>query len=212
MRLSRIRLAAFSAAVFIAVTSFFTFDQTQSQPVSTPVPPYQYLLSQNEAVSSVVVDIPKIAEKIQESKNDAHDALSEKIAERYRIPLELSKDIVKVAEEHSDNVFPSKKLLLAVMAVESSYRPSITNDHGASGLMQVIPKYHREKIGGRSIHDIRVNVEVGAKILREYYELLGRRADAAILAYNAGPAAYKNGKSVPHYLTKVQTELAFLSR
>lgn len=210
MRLSRIRLAAFSAAVFIAVTSFFTFDhQTRSHPISSPVPPYQYLLSQNEAVSSVVVDIPKVAEKIQESKNDA---LSEKIAERYKIPLELSKDIVKVAEEHSDNVFPSKKLLLAVMAVESSYRPSITNDHGASGLMQVIPKYHREKIGGRSILDIRVNVEVGAKILREYYDLLGRRADAAILAYNAGPAAYKNGKSVPHYLTKVQTELAFLSR
>lgn len=208
MRLSRIRLAAFSAAVFIAVASFFTFDQPQSQPVST-VPPYKYLLSQNEAVSSVVVDIPKIAEKIQESKNDA---LSEKIAERYKIPLELSKDIVKVAEEHSDNVFPSKKLLLAVMAVESSYRPSITNGIGASGLMQVIPKYHREKIGDRSILDIHVNIEVGAKILREYYELLGHRADAAILAYNAGPAAYKNGKSVPRYLTKVQTELAFLSR
>jgi soluble lytic murein transglycosylase-like protein len=48
---------------------------------------------------------------------------------------------------------------------------------GAKGLMQVIPKYHLEKLldhgGEHALLDPDVNIAVGAQILREYYRRFG---------------------------------------
>ena len=63
-------------------------------------------------------------------------------------------------------------LILAVMAVESRYNPVAESSMGARGLMQVIPKYHLEKLldhgGEPALLDPAVNIVVGAQILREY--------------------------------------------
>jgi soluble lytic murein transglycosylase-like protein len=63
------------------------------------------------------------------------------------------------------------------MAVESRYNPVAESVMGAVGLMQVIPKYHLEKLmdhgGEHALLDPEVNIHVGAQILREYYRRLG---------------------------------------
>jgi soluble lytic murein transglycosylase-like protein len=58
------------------------------------------------------------------------------------------------------------------MAIESRYNPVAESSMGAKGLMQVIPKFHLEKLmdhGGESaLLEPEVNITVGAQILREY--------------------------------------------
>jgi soluble lytic murein transglycosylase-like protein len=53
---------------------------------------------------------------------------------------------------------------------------------GAKGLMQVIPKFHPEKLvehGGESaLLDPHVNIQVGAQILREYMRRFGETETA----------------------------------
>jgi soluble lytic murein transglycosylase-like protein len=68
-------------------------------------------------------------------------------------------------------------LVLAVMAIESRYNPVAESVMGARGLMQVIPKFHLEKLSSRggeqALLDPEVNILVGTQILREYYRRLG---------------------------------------
>jgi soluble lytic murein transglycosylase-like protein len=72
------------------------------------------------------------------------------------------------------------------MAVESRYNPVAESAVGAKGLMQIIPKYHLEKLldhgGEDSLLDPQVNIMVGAKILREYQRRLGD-TEAALQMY-----------------------------
>ena len=68
-------------------------------------------------------------------------------------------------------------LVLAVMAIESRYNPVAESVVGAKGLMQVIPKYHQEKLfehgGDHALLEPEVNIQVGAQILREYQRRFG---------------------------------------
>jgi soluble lytic murein transglycosylase-like protein len=54
---------------------------------------------------------------------------------------------------------------IAMIGVESRYNPTARSREGARGLTQVIPKWHKDKIRGRSITHIETNVEVGFTVL-----------------------------------------------
>jgi soluble lytic murein transglycosylase-like protein len=73
-------------------------------------------------------------------------------------------------------------LILAVMAVESRYNPVAESNMGAKGLMQVIPKFHADKLvehgGEGALLDPHVNIQVGAQILREYLRRYGETETA----------------------------------
>jgi len=104
-------------------------------------------------------------------------ALAEFISRRWRIAESAAGSFVASAylagQEHS--VDPV--LILAVMAIESRYNPVAESVVGAKGLMQVIPKFHLEKLldhgGEQALLNPDVNIRVGAQILREYHRRLG---------------------------------------
>jgi hypothetical protein len=79
------------------------------------------------------------------------------------------------------------RLLVAMMAVESSFNPIAESNMGAKGLMQIIPKYHLEKFtafgGEQSVFNPQVNISVGARILREYLKLHSGDLFAALQMY-----------------------------
>jgi soluble lytic murein transglycosylase-like protein len=99
-------------------------------------------------------------------------AVTEYIAKRYRVSDQAIASYVSLAYQAGAQHSVDPLLILAVMAIESRYNPVAESSMGARGLMQVIPKYHLEKLldhgGEPALLEPAVNIVVGAQILREY--------------------------------------------
>ena len=99
-------------------------------------------------------------------------ALTEFIAKRYRVSDAAVASYVAAAYRAGEQYSVDPLLILAVMAVESRYNPVAESTLGAKGLMQIMPKYHLEKVmdrgGAEALLEPDVNIEIGTQILREY--------------------------------------------
>lgn len=125
---------------------------------------------------------PVVAPKLD--KEQTH--LAQFIAQRYRVALDKTQVFVDSAYKAAREYKMDPWLILAVMAVESSFDPSATSPAGAHGLMQVLTKVHAEKFkpfgGIAAAFDPIANVKVGAQILREYITRDGS-IEAALKSY-----------------------------
>jgi soluble lytic murein transglycosylase-like protein len=117
---------------------------------------------------------------------DEQRAVAGFIARRYRVSDQAVSRFVAEAYRagHAFRVDPL--LILAVAAIESRYNPVAESFLGAKGLMQIIPKYHQDKLRGHggdsALLDPVVNIHVGAQILREYLKRFGE-TEAALQMY-----------------------------
>jgi soluble lytic murein transglycosylase-like protein len=113
--------------------------------------------------------------------------VSEFIAKRYRVAEDAAGEFVAIAYRAGEQHRVDPLLILAVMAIESRYNPVAESVMGARGLMQVIPRYHPEKLephgGEQALLEPEVNIVVGAQILREYTRRFGD-LEAALQMYN----------------------------
>ncbi len=120
----------------------------------------------------------------------------------------MSDFIVKTAIKYENHIFPTRYDILAIIAIESSFNPmakSKLKTDPAVGLMQVRPKvWNVNRVDLESSID--KQIEVGAEILQQYYDLTGDKV-GAIMAYNVGITSYKSGKKNRHYLKKYQQEV-----
>jgi len=93
------------------------------------------------------------------------------LARKFKRAKENVRHYVDLAWEHAENhSMLEPELLLAIMQKESGLRPHVSSNYGAQGLMQVVPRFHREKIKpGETLLDPKVNVRVGAQVLAEYW-------------------------------------------
>jgi len=162
--------------------------QGPALPESPPVP----AVVQSAPVRAVTEITPQVT--LQEQQ-----ALAEFIAKRWRIADEAASSFVSIAYKAGRLHSVDPVLILAVMAVESRYNPVAESDMGAMGLMQVIPRWHPEKLTGHGGEDAllepEVNIHVGAQILREYYRRLGDEVLALQMyagAFNEPTAQYAN--------------------
>jgi hypothetical protein len=93
------------------------------------------------------------------------------LSKKYRVAPEPLSALVAEAYEIGDKMKLDPLLLLAVMAVESSFNPFAQSPVGAQGLMQVMTGIHSDKYenyGGRlAAFDPVTNLRVGAKVLQE---------------------------------------------
>lgn len=110
-------------------------------------------------------------------------------------------------------------LVLAVIEVESRYRPQIVSPRGAIGLMQVMPatgEYLSKRLGlewkgAHSLNDPKRNIEIGLQYLVELRDRF-KRPELILTAYNMGPYALerrlKSGDKLPFtYYKKVMTAM-----
>ena len=111
--------------------------------------------------------------------------------------------IAKHAKEHGVPV----KLAMAVVQVESNYRPEAVGKRGEIGLMQLLPQTARY-IGYdgkmKRLHHPDTNIRYGMKYLGKAYKLGGGSTCGTILKYNAGHGAKRMNKVSRHYCARVQ--------
>lgn len=152
-------------------------------------------------------------------------ALATWIARRYRVAPEPIGALVKEAWSIGQRAGLDPTLILAIMAVESSFNPFAQSTVGAQGLMQVMTQVHDDKYeafgGTRAAFDPITNLRVGAQVLKECIERAGGVQEglrfyvgAALLSSDGGYAdkvlaeqahmrQVADGRSVPHTVTNV---------
>lgn len=93
------------------------------------------------------------------------------VARRYRVSHEALLPIFVAAQESAREQGLDPLLVVAVIGVESGFNPFSQSVVGAQGLMQVMPRFHADKLpqdaGELPFFDPVTNVEVGTRILRE---------------------------------------------
>lgn len=94
--------------------------------------------------------------------------------------------VFKEATKHNLDPF----LIIGMIKTESTFKPSISNRSGAKGLMQVIPRYHRDKIRGRNIMNIETNVEVGVQVYADCLSNNNYNMKKASRCYSGGAKNY----------------------
>ena len=103
--------------------------------------------------------------------------LAEFIAKRFRVARDAVAGVVAAAFRAGSEHRVDPLLVLAVVAVESRFNPVAESAVGAKGLMQVLPKYHQDKLtqhgGDAALLDPVLNIEIGTRILREYLQRAG---------------------------------------
>ena len=93
------------------------------------------------------------------------------LAKKYRVAPEPIGALVAEAYEVGAKAKLDPTLILAIMAVESSFNPFAQSPVGAQGLMQVMTKIHSDKYhgfgGNLAAFDPVTNLRVGVKVLQE---------------------------------------------
>ena len=102
------------------------------------------------------------------------------------------------AEQHLDGIVQAAaqqtgvpvSVIRAVIQQESAHNPGAVSHKGAQGLMQIIPRFHQDKVppaaGEQPFLDPLTNVRIGARILQEAIQRQGSLIDG--LQYYAGAA------------------------
>lgn len=99
------------------------------------------------------------------------------LSRKYRVAPEPLSALVQEAYRIGRGNDIDPLLLLAVMAIESSFNPFAQSPVGAQGLMQVMTHIHSDKyerFGGQfAAFDPVTNLRVGARVLQEYIQRTG---------------------------------------
>ena len=130
------------------------------------------------------------------------DVLATSLAKRFRVSADATRSVVTTAYREGHRVGLDPLLIVAVIAIESRFNPIAESDMGAQGLMQVIPRFHKEHLaaGQDSVLDPQANIRLGARVLRDYIKSTGTEV-AGLQRYNGSTSDTANA-----YATKVLGE------
>lgn len=103
------------------------------------------------------------------------------VSRRYRVSTEALQPIFATAEMVGRELHLDPLLIIAVIGVESGFNPFSQSVFGAQGLMQVVPRFHKDKLPEEADQaaflDPVTNVQIGAKVLKESIRRFGGLED-----------------------------------
>lgn len=126
----------------------------------------QRLSAPNEAPAS-----PGDAERATHVLTPAMKAALDHVSQRYRVSPEALQPVFEAAQVVAPKRQLDPLLIIAVISVESRFNPFSQSPMGAQGLMQIIPRYHQDKVPEaappKPFLDPVTNITIGAQILQE---------------------------------------------
>jgi len=110
-------------------------------------------------------------EPTADAESPENRALAVYLSRRYKVALDATGQLVGAAHDAGSRLGMDPLLILAVVAVESRFNPIAESVMGAKGLMQVIPRFHQDKLeehgGEDAVFDPMTNILVGTRILKD---------------------------------------------
>ena len=143
-------------------------------------------LADRDAVARATASDPKELSRQQ-------SAVAHWLARRYKVAPEPVSALVQEAWAMGQRAGLDPTLILAIIAVESSFNPFAQSPVGAQGLMQVMTRVHDDKFtafgGNHAAFDPISNLRVGVQVLKECIARAGNLKDG--LRYYVGAALHE---------------------
>ena len=136
----------------------------------------------------------------------------DEVVDEVLAPVAAGTDLRALAIAAAQRHGLAPELVLAVVGVESAFKPDAVSHKGAQGLMQLMPGTAKE-LGVNDAFDPAQNLDGGTRYLRMLLAQYGGDVGKALAAYNAGPGAVKRHRGVPpyrethHYISRVLKRL-----
>jgi soluble lytic murein transglycosylase-like protein len=114
--------------------------------------------------------------------------LSRHIQSKYGVSELKAQRIVSEAIRNGERHQVDPELILAIIAVESTFKERAVSRVGARGLMQVMARSHTGKVreigGSHQLFDPAKNIHIGSRILVKYLDTHSGNLRRALLSYN----------------------------
>jgi len=176
-------------------------------------------------------------EKFYSIKNNISECVELMLGDRiqvgdaFRIPSPFNKEVVEqswpeldpaVANIIFETVIESAEenglnplFVLALINTESEFNPKAKSPVGAIGLMQIMPKFHQEKIqhldSQAKLYHIKTNVAIGTKILAEYLQQCDGNVRCGLNSYIGKSTSHDHLKEYTLKTLSTFAELVFLN-
>jgi Transglycosylase SLT domain len=166
-------------------------------------------LASNDEDETTDPTIDKVGESEAPLSPPMRHALAN-VAQRYRVSADALRPIFFAAQQSGHELKLDPLLIVAVIGIESGFNPLSQSVMGAQGLMQLIPRFHADKLpedaGERPFFDPVTNVQVGARVLKESITRFG--------SLKGGLQQFGGALNDPdqHYANRVLSERSRLER
>jgi Transglycosylase SLT domain len=141
--------------------------------------------------------------------NRQQSAVAHWLARRYKVAPEPISALVQEAWAMGQRAGLDPTLILAIMAIESSFNPFAQSPVGAQGLMQVMTRVHDDKYtafgGTHAAFDPISNLRVGVQVLKECIARAGSLQEG--LRYYVGAALHEGDGGYAARVIAEQTHL-----
>lgn len=133
-----------------------------------------YVAASEEMAADEDASVPLVAEEsvpAPDSLTPRMQGALDYVARRYRVSTNALMPVFLTAQAAGQELRLDPLLIIAVIGVESGFNPFSQSVFGAKGLMQVVPRFHMDKLpedaGTTAFLDPVTNVQVGARVLKE---------------------------------------------
>jgi soluble lytic murein transglycosylase-like protein len=172
-------LLTLAAALLAAATAAAAVLQgfAPAAPSTAGIPP---------ASIAVAAEAPSSASRRADAHAPNAELLAGFVARHYRVARESAHEMVQAAYSEGRRNGVDPLLILAVIAVESRFNPIAESEQGAVGLMQIVPRFHMDKVaatGTPSFLPPHANIAIGTRILKDSIRRGGGEA-AGLQLYN----------------------------
>ncbi|CAG9255610.1 Soluble lytic murein transglycosylase and related regulatory proteins (some contain LysM/invasin domains) [Burkholderia cepacia] len=154
--------------------------QTPAAPASAPD-----VLASAPAVASAPLANP------DDQPNEANRRITSYLTKKFGVAKERAAKLADIVSVTATKYSLPPALVYAIISIESRFQEKARGQHGATGLMQVVPSAHRGML--RNVKDLtepNANVEAGSRILSGYVKAAGGNVLAGLKSYSGGSSAY----------------------
>ncbi|MCO8576085.1 transglycosylase SLT domain-containing protein [Burkholderia multivorans] len=170
--------------LWLIVLSFGVAHQASAQSASAPAAP---AAADVAAASNALPASDPLAAADQ--PNEANRRITAYLTKKFGLAKEKAIKLADIVSATATKYSLPPALVYAIISIESRFQEKARGQHGATGLMQVVPAAHRGLL--RNVKDLtepNANVEAGSAILSGYVKAAGGNVQAALKSYGGSNA------------------------
>lgn len=161
-----------------------------AQQASAQQAPALPVFAPDAAASAPTVASAPLADA-NDQPNEANRRITTYLTKKFGVARERAAKLADIVSVTATKYSLPPALVYAIISIESRFQEKARGQHGATGLMQVVPTAHRGLV--RNVKDLtepNANVEVGSAILSGYVRAAGGDVRAGLRSYSGGSNAY----------------------